>query len=114
MIGLYVTLFEWLIDKMEIDDKICYCFHVSKRKIINYLIRHEPRVPSQLSECSGAGTGCGWCIPYLKKYFKEQRGLTSDDELPELTPEMYAQQRAGYIKAGKGKPAAGAEPMPLE
>ena len=31
------------------------------RKIASRTHRiHEPRVPSQLAECGGAGTGCGW------------------------------------------------------
>ena len=33
-------------------------------------------------------------------------------ELDAITPAEYAQQRAAYIKAGHGKPAAGAIPLP--
>ena len=95
---------------MELDDTVCYCFHVTKRKIVNHIRIHQPRVPSQVSECAGAGTGCGWCIPFLKKYFKEVREAISVDD--ELTPEEYARQRAAYIRAGKGVPAAGAIPLP--
>jgi bacterioferritin-associated ferredoxin len=95
---------------MELDDKICYCFHVSKRKILNYLRIHQPRIPSQLSECGGAGTGCGWCIPYLKRYFEEARkGGTASDA---MTPTDYEQQRAAYIRSGQGKPPPGATPLP--
>jgi len=96
---------------VELDDTICYCFHVSKRKILNYLRIHQPRRASQLSNCGGAGTGCGWCVPYLKRYFAEVREGTSQ-ESDRLTPETYAAQRADYIRAGKGKPAAGAIPLP--
>src|SRR5579862_4408485 len=53
-----------LIAIMELDAKICYCFHVSKRKILNFIRRERPHVASQISDCGGAGTGCGWCIPY--------------------------------------------------
>ena len=42
---------------MDLDDKVCYCFHVSKRKLVNFVKRERPRVPSQLSQCGGAGTG---------------------------------------------------------
>ena len=56
---------------MQLDDSICYCFHVSKRKIVNYLRVHRPRRASELSQCGGAGTGCGWCVAYLKRYFAE-------------------------------------------
>ncbi|MBI5759161.1 MAG: (2Fe-2S)-binding protein [Planctomycetales bacterium] len=96
---------------MELDDKVCYCFHVSKRKVLNFLRLHKPRVASQISECGGAGTGCGWCVAYLKRYFEANRTgeiLPSD----EMTPEQYAQQRAAYILAGHGTPPPGATPLP--
>ena len=96
---------------MELDDTICYCFHISRRKIVNYLRIHRPRRASQLSNCGGAGTGCGWCVPFLKRYFAEVCEGTMQ-EADGLTPEAYAAQRADYIRAGKGTPAAGAIPLP--
>lgn len=95
---------------MQLDDTVCYCFHVTKRKIVNHIRIHQPRVPSQVSECAGAGTGCGWCIPFLKKYFQEVREAVPAED--DLTPEEYERQRAAYIRAGKGVPAAGAIPLP--
>lgn len=96
---------------MELDDTICYCFHVTKRKILNYIRIHKPRRASQISGCGGAGTGCGWCVPFLKRYFAESQ--QAEPGSPDgLTPEEYAQQRADYIRAGKGKPAPGAIPLP--
>ena len=53
-----------------------------------------------------AGTGCGWCIPFLKQIHADAAG-----ELETLTPEEYAKCRAEYIRAGKGKPPAGATPI---
>ncbi|MFM9962935.1 MAG: bacterioferritin-associated ferredoxin [Planctomycetaceae bacterium] len=94
---------------MELDDTICYCFHISKRKIFNFLRIHDPRRASQLSECGGAGTGCGWCVPFLKRYFEEANDPAANDS---LTPDEYAAQRGQYIKAGKGVPAPGAIPPP--
>ena len=67
---------------MNLDDKVCYCFHVTRRKLVNWVRLHEPKVPSQLSECGGAGTGCGWCIPFLKQIFKRAR-----DASPEPVPD---------------------------
>lgn len=96
---------------MELDDTICYCFHISKRKILNHIRVHRPRRASQISECGGAGTGCGWCVSYLKKYFAESQGQLSG-EGDALTANDYARQRAAYIQAGHGKPAAGAIPLP--
>jgi bacterioferritin-associated ferredoxin len=98
---------------MNLDDKVCYCFHVSRRKLVNWVRLHEPKVASQLSECGGAGTGCGWCIPFLKQIF--QHGSAEPGAAPDidrLTPEQYALQRAEYVKSGKGKPPPGAEPLP--
>ena len=93
---------------MDLDAKICYCFHQSKRKLLNFIRQEKPRVPSQLSECGGAGTGCGWCIPFLKQIFEStQKGDGS--VLATLTPEEYARQRAAYIQAGKGTPAQGSK-----
>ncbi|MFO1021937.1 MAG: (2Fe-2S)-binding protein [Planctomycetales bacterium] len=91
---------------MELDDQLCYCFHVSQRKILNYIRVHQPRRASQLSECGGAGTGCGWCVPYLKKLFEQRdQGISAVG----LTPEEYAAQRGAYLQAGKGKPPPGAD-----
>src|SRR5437764_1608243 len=96
---------------MNLDDKVCYCFHVSRRKLVNWVRRHRPKVPSQLSECGGAGTGCGWCIPFLKQLFHQAvRGGATD--LEQLSPEEYERRRAEYVRAGKGKPPPGATPLP--
>ena len=84
---------------VEPDDKLCYCFHVTKRKVVNYIRLHQPRVPSQLSECGGAGTGCGWCVPFLEKCF--QAGAAEEDSDIKLSAEDYAAQRSAYIAAGR-------------
>jgi NAD(P)H-nitrite reductase large subunit len=97
---------------MKPDDQLCYCFHVTQRKVINFLRVHQPRVPSELSECGGAGTGCGWCVPFLKRLFKAA-GRGAPDVIPE-SAEDYARERAAYVRAGRGRPPAGAEPLPPE
>lgn len=101
-----------MIAAVQLDDTICYCFHVSKRKVLNFLRIHRPRRASQITECGGAGTGCGWCVAYLKRYFEEAQSQQAAED--SLTPDEYARQRAAYIRAGKGKPAAGAVPLPEE
>lgn len=97
---------------MELDDQVCYCFHISKRKILNHLRIYRPKRASQLSECGGAGTGCGWCIAYLKRYFAESQPGTTPAASDEITPTEYAQQRADYVRSGKGTPPPGATPLP--
>ena len=98
---------------MDVDAKVCYCFHVTRRKLVNFARQRRPQVASQLSECGGAGTGCGWCIPFLKQIFDQtvQGGAT---ELEHLTPEEYECRRAAYIRSGKGTPPPGATPLPPE
>lgn len=98
---------------MELDAKVCLCFHISRRKLLNYARLYRPKVASQLSECGGAGTGCGWCIPFLKQ-LHEQLVQGGETQLEQLTPEEYEQQRAAYVRAGKGKPPPGATPLPAE
>ena len=95
---------------MDRDAKICYCFHVTRRKLENFVRLHEPKVASQLSECGGAGTGCGWCIPFLKQIFHQSAGQS---ELEQLTPHEYERLRAQYVREGKGTPPPGATPLPV-
>ncbi len=98
---------------MEPDDTICYCFHISKRKILNFIRVHQPRRASQISDCGGAGTGCGWCVAHLKRYFAESQGTVGEGT--EMTsPSDYARERAVYIQAGHGKPSGGAIPLPAD
>jgi NAD(P)H-nitrite reductase large subunit len=99
---------------MDIDQKVCYCFHVTRRKLLNFVRQRQPKVASQLSECGGAGTGCGWCIPFLKQIFGQAVRGGETTELEELTPEEYERRRAEYIRAGKGTPPPGATPLPPE
>ena len=49
------------------DDHVCLCHKVSLRKLRVFLKQTKPKSPSQLSECLGAGTACGWCISALEK-----------------------------------------------
>ena len=96
-----------------LDQKVCLCFHVSRRKLLNFLRIEKPRVASQLSQCGGAGTGCGWCIPFLKQ-LHQQAVAGGVVELDQLTPEEYAKKRAAYIRSGGGTPPPGATPLPSD
>ena len=79
---------------MKPDDKVCYCYHVSLRKLINFARREQPEHASRMSECLSAGTGCGWCIPILKKIAADPDHF----DLVEVTPEKYEAERDRYIK----------------
>lgn len=85
---------------MDQDDHVCLCFHVSRRKIVNYVKREKPPVASLISECLGAGTGCGWCVPYLKTLHKQTLAGEADPQLP-MSSEEYAKARAGYRETGE-------------
>jgi bacterioferritin-associated ferredoxin len=56
---------------MKPDDELCLCFHVSWRKVINYVRVEKVTRPSQVSQCFGAGTGCGWCRPFLNRLVQQ-------------------------------------------
>lgn len=83
---------------MKPEDDVCLCFHVPLGKIRGYLKREDPRVASLISECLGAGTGCGWCVPYLKElHAQHQDGL-----LPTIegSSEDYQNGRLRFHKDG--------------
>lgn len=86
---------------MELDDELCLCFHVTQRKVLNFIRIEKPARAAQLSQCFGAGTGCGWCRPFLLRLF-EQAASQNRESLP--TADDYAQLRAEYVRAGKGTP----------
>jgi bacterioferritin-associated ferredoxin len=95
---------------MAPDEELCLCFHVTQRKVVNFLRLERPQRESQMSECYGAGTGCGWCRPFLKKLFKAARAnMEPLLELP--SAEEYARGRTRYVRAGKGTPPPGATPI---
>jgi bacterioferritin-associated ferredoxin len=95
---------------MELDDELCLCFHVSKRKVVNFLRIEKPQRESQLAECHGAGTGCGWCRPFLRKLFEAHRAADPQaDALP--SADEYARGRTSYVQSGKGTPPPGATPI---
>ena len=86
---------------MEPDDEICYCYHVSMRKLVNFSLRERPTRPSEMTGCLGAGTGCGWCIPFLESIAQDPDKFALD----QITTEQYAADRKSYRASGKEKNA---------
>ena len=86
---------------MELDDELCLCFHVTRRKVVNYLRVEKPKRIGQLSECFGAGTGCGWCRPFLQQLFDAavEGGELPDAQLP--TSADYAAMRQEHLRKQK-------------
>lgn len=84
---------------MHQDDHVCLCFRVSLRKIRSFLNREDPPVASLISECLGAGTGCQWCVPFLKHlHAQHQAGEPVDLR---ISPERYAGARSDYRETGR-------------
>src|SRR5271170_7181001 len=98
---------------MELDDELCLCFHVTQRKVVNFLRVEKPARPGQLSECFGAGTGCGWCRTYLTRLFDDAAGAAPGGPAAaqEPTAADYARLRARYVRSGGGTPPPGATPV---
>lgn len=109
---------------MDLDAPICLCFNVSRRKIVRFIKIDKPRRASQLSECFGAGTGCGWCRQILERLHEQHSGaspadsasqpvapLTSavkpiDQELDSLDPAQYQVARQAYRDQKRAQAAA--------
>jgi NAD(P)H-nitrite reductase large subunit len=77
---------------MNLDAPLCYCFRVSRRKLLSFIRVERPVVASQLAQCGGAGTGCGWCVPFLKQLF-----VADTSELDQFSDDDYAAARQLYL-----------------
>jgi NAD(P)H-nitrite reductase large subunit len=98
-------------EAMELDDELCLCFHVTQRKVINFIRVEKPRRAAQLSECFGAGTGCGWCRPYLRKLFEQAQLREGSASVVLSTSSEYAAERSNYVRTTGAKPPPGAAPV---
>ena len=88
---------------MQLDDELCLCFHVTQRKVLNYLRIEKPRRVGELSHCGGAGTGCGWCRPFLQRLFDQ--AVAQGQIVAELpSAEDYARLRQSYLTESRGTP----------
>ncbi len=61
---------------MELDDTVCHCFHITKRKVMNFIRVERPRVPSQIANCGGRGDRLrlvrGLFAPVLRRIFADE------------------------------------------
>ena len=97
---------------MDPDDEVCLCFRVSLRKIRNFVRRTEPRVPSQIADCLGAGTGCRWCVPFLEKLHRQWEA-GEPMGLP-IAPAEYAARRSRYRRTGAREVQEAPKQVPKE
>ncbi|MCH2182855.1 MAG: (2Fe-2S)-binding protein [Mariniblastus sp.] len=91
---------------MDLDQPVCLCFRVSRRKLEKFIRLEKPQRAGQLSECFGAGTGCGWCRPFLERLFQEQAEKVGGANAPQdplvISHDDYVRQRAAYLRDGGG------------
>jgi bacterioferritin-associated ferredoxin len=90
------------------DDTVCFCFHVPLRKVEAFCRRERPAAASQISECLSAGTGCGWCIPLLRRIHEATCGdAQAAPELPD--PQQHAAGRKEYLQRTGRQPPPDAD-----
>ena len=101
---------------MDLDQEVCLCFHVSRRKLESFIRHERPCRASQLAECYGAGTGCKWCVRYLKAIFhaatESSQGMQESEERDDAeacpskvmpSAEQYAAMRTQYRQDKKAQ-----------
>jgi NAD(P)H-nitrite reductase large subunit len=86
--------------RMEPDGReLCLCFHVPLGKLVKYYRLHQPQLVSQFAQCHSAGTGCGWCVPFLERLFEQlQQG---DDPQIAMSIDEYKARRQEYFRSKK-------------
>src|SRR5690349_18499645 len=85
---------------MEPDAReICLCFHVPLGKLEKFYRLHRPKIVSQFAECHGAGTGCGWCVPFLQRLFEQLEAGESPHVA--MSIEEYKTRRLEYHRTKK-------------
>lgn len=76
--------------------EVCVCFHVPLGKLLKHYRLRRPRLASQFAGCHGAGTGCGWCVPFLERLFEQ----LESGEPPSIAMSMaeYKCRREEYFR----------------
>ena len=106
------------------DDTVCFCFKVSLQKIETFCKVQKPKYASEISDCLSAGTGCGWCVPMLKKLHgqfcepytppwrvgHEQTPVVRERPPTEVNQETWASGRQEYLAEKKNNPSPKSAP----
>ena len=91
---------------MELEDEVCFCFHVTYRKLRNYARHNKPAVPSLMSDCLGAGTGCGWCRKIIVKIWEQSQRDDTGLPLPSVA-ERKAEREKYWLEKFNKAPGEG-------
>jgi NAD(P)H-nitrite reductase large subunit len=70
---------------------------VPRHKIEKFIRLERPRFASQCTGCYGAGTGCGWCIPFIEK-LHEQTMSGREDPSGAMSHDEYLARRKEYLR----------------
>jgi NAD(P)H-nitrite reductase large subunit len=83
--------------EVKLDDEICLCFGVTKRKVMTFIRVEKVQRAGQLADCFGAGTGCGWCRPFLEGLLQDMQETGAGPESP--SPQAYAEMRERFLRS---------------
>ena len=87
---------------VQLDDTICYCFHIRKRKILNFIRIHSPRGRQSDQRMRQRGDGVRVVRAVPEAIFEEARaGIATNPD--QLTPEEYARMQPITSAKGKGR-----------
>ena len=61
---------------------VCHCQEIPEDEIIRVIREREPQSLAQLIMFTGAGAGCGRCIPHLRALLKSRSHRSSGKDNP--------------------------------
>lgn len=67
--------------KLTQGKTICACKQVGRNRIAEAIHGQGLNSVDDISECTGAGTGCGTCVPELQQILEEELQLSADSQL---------------------------------
>lgn len=86
--------------KLAQGKTICACKQVGKTTLCNAIREENLTTVEQLGECTGAGTGCGTCVPELEQILSEELQQAGDD--PKISPAANSEADSYKQAAGDG------------
>ncbi len=89
---------------MELDEDLCVCFHVSKRKVLNFLRVQRPTAGRAIGRLLW-GRDRLWLVPTVPAGDVSRGAGRVRPSLPRCpATEDYLTQREAYLRAGRGTP----------
>jgi len=60
---------------------VCHCNAVTGKEIVNAIKKKGAVKLEHIQKLTGAGTGCGRCIPVINKLIEENKQIVTDPQL---------------------------------